>query len=230
MFAVGLTGGIGSGKSFVADRFAAHGVPIVDTDAIAHRITAAHGVAMPAIAREFGTSFVAADGSLDRARMRELVFSDETARRRLEAITHPLIRAETEREWQQAAGPYVMVVVPLLIESGIWKKRVDRVLVVDCSVDTQIERVMRRNAFSRAQVLAIIARQATREARLAAADDVIVNDASADATGAAGAGAADAASADTPDTTSTTSTAHAPPPLEARIAELHRQYLSYAGH
>jgi dephospho-CoA kinase len=211
MFAVGLTGGIGSGKSFVADRFAAHGVPIVDTDAIAHRITAAHGVAMPAIAREFGASFVAADGSLDRARMRELVFSDETARRRLEAITHPLIRTETEREWQQAAGPYVMVVVPLLIESGIWKKRVDRVLVVDCSVDTQIERVMRRNAFSRAQVLAIIARQATREARLAAADDVIVND--------SGSGAANA-----------TNSAHAPPNLEARIAELHRQYLSYAGH
>jgi dephospho-CoA kinase len=229
MFAVGLTGGIGSGKSFVADRFAALGVPIVDTDAIAHRITAAHGVAMPAIAREFGASFVAADGSLDRARMRELVFSDETARRRLEAITHPLIRTETEREWQQAAGPYVMVVVPLLIESGIWKKRVDRVLVIDCSVDTQIERVMRRNAFSRAQVLAIIARQATREARLAAADDVIVNDSGAGVAGA-GTDAASAGVANSTDAASTTNTSRAPPNLEARIAELHRQYLSYAGH
>jgi dephospho-CoA kinase len=175
MFAVGLTGGIGSGKSFVADRFAARGVPIVDTDAIAHRITAPQGLAMPAIASEFGASFVGPDGSLDRARMRALVFSDETARRRLEAITHPLIRAETERERREAGGPYVMIVVPLLVESGSWKTRVNRVLVVDCNIETQIERVMRRNAFTREQVLAIIARQATREARLEAADDVIIN-------------------------------------------------------
>jgi dephospho-CoA kinase len=176
MFAVGLTGGIGSGKSFVAERFAARGVPIVDTDAIAHRITAPHGLAMPAIASAFGASFVAPDGSLDRPLMRALVFGDETARRRLEAITHPLIRAETEREWQQAHGPYVIIVVPLLVESGTWKTRVNRVLVVDCSIETQIARVMQRNGFTREQVLAIIARQATREARMAAADDVIVND------------------------------------------------------
>jgi dephospho-CoA kinase len=176
MFVVGLTGGIGSGKSTVADLFAARGVPLVDTDLIAHRITAPHGIAMPHIAAEFGTEFVAADGSLDRARMRTLVFSDETARKRLEGITHPLIRAETEREEREAQGPYVIVVVPLLVESGTWKNRVNRVLTVDCSVDTQIARVMSRNGFSREQVLAIIARQATREARLAAADDVIVND------------------------------------------------------
>jgi dephospho-CoA kinase len=176
MFVVGLTGGIGSGKSTVADLFAAHGVPLVDTDVIAHRITAPHGIAMPSIAAEFGTAFVAADGSLDRARMRELVFSDEAARKRLETITHPLIRAETEREQHEAHGPYVIVVVPLLVESGSWKNRVNRVLSVDCSVDTQIARVMSRNGFSRDQVLAIIARQATREARLAAADDVIDND------------------------------------------------------
>ncbi|MCC8403416.1 dephospho-CoA kinase [Paraburkholderia sp. MMS20-SJTN17] len=175
MFVVGLTGGIGSGKSTVADLFAARGVPLVDTDVIAHRITAPHGLAMPHIAAEFGTEFVAADGSLDRARMRTLVFSDETARKRLEGITHPLIRAETEREAREAQGPYVIVVVPLLVESGTWKSRVNRVLTVDCSVDTQIARVMSRNGFSRQQVLAIIARQATREARLAAADDVIVN-------------------------------------------------------
>ena len=176
MFAVGLTGGIGSGKSTVADLFAAHGVPLVDTDLIAHRITASQGIAMPQIAAEFGQSFVAADGSLDRARMRALVFSDDGARKRLEGITHPLIRAETEREQREARGPYVIVVVPLLVESGNWKTRVNRVLTVDCSVDTQISRVMNRNGFSREQVLAIIARQATREARLAAADDVIDND------------------------------------------------------
>ncbi|MBB4511302.1 dephospho-CoA kinase [Paraburkholderia fungorum] len=176
MFVVGLTGGIGSGKSTVADLFAAHGVPLVDTDVIAHRITAPHGIAMPQIAAEFGDSFVAADGSLDRARMRTLVFSDEGARKRLEGITHPLIRAETEREQRDAQGPYVIVVVPLLVESGNWRTRVNRVLTVDCSVETQIARVMSRNGFSREQVLAIIARQATREARLAAADDIINND------------------------------------------------------
>ncbi|MDT8841926.1 dephospho-CoA kinase [Paraburkholderia fungorum] len=176
MFVVGLTGGIGSGKSTVADLFAAHGVPLVDTDLIAHRITAPHGIAMPQIAAEFGDSFVAADGSLDRARMRTLVFSDEGARKRLEGITHPLIRAETEREQREAQGPYVIVVIPLLVESGNWKTRVNRVLTVDCSVETQIARVMSRNGFSREQVLAIIARQATREARLAAADDIINND------------------------------------------------------
>ncbi|TKC90930.1 dephospho-CoA kinase [Trinickia terrae] len=199
MFAVGLTGGIGSGKSTVADFFAAYGVPIVDTDFIAHRITAPNGVAMPLIAKEFGADFVAADGSLDRARMRALVFSDNTARARLEAITHPLIRAETERERNAATGPYLIVVVPLLVESGTWKARVDRVLAVDCSVDTQIARVMRRNAFSREQALAIIDKQATREARLAAADDVIVNeDAGLDE-------------------------------LPVQVERLHRQYLSLAG-
>ncbi|MGF6567956.1 dephospho-CoA kinase [Paraburkholderia sp. GAS333] len=176
MFVVGLTGGIGSGKSTVADLFAAHGVPLVDTDLIAHRITAPRGLAMPQIAAEFGEAFVAPDGSLDRAQMRALVFSDEGARKRLEAITHPLIRAETEREQHEAQGPYVIIVVPLLVESGSWKNRVNRVLTVDCSVETQIARVMNRNGFSREQVLAIIARQATREARLAAADDVIDND------------------------------------------------------
>ena len=176
MFVVGLTGGIGSGKSTVADLFATQGVPLVDTDLIAHRITAPQGIAMPQIAAEFGDAFVAPNGSLDRARMRTLVFSDEGARKRLEAITHPLIRAETEREQREAQGPYVIVVVPLLVESGNWKTRVNRVLSVDCSVETQISRVMNRNGFSREQVLAIIARQATREARLAAADDVIDND------------------------------------------------------
>ncbi|HTH74338.1 MAG TPA: dephospho-CoA kinase [Trinickia sp.] len=177
MFAVGLTGGIGSGKTTVADLFAKHGIAIVDTDVIAHRVTAPGGAAMPLIEQAFGAPFVAPDGSLDRAKMRALVFSDNEAKAKLEAIMHPLIRAETEREREAASGPYVVIVVPLLVESGAWKTRVDRVLVVDCGIETQIARVMRRNAFSREQVLAIIARQATREARLAAADDVVVNDA-----------------------------------------------------
>lgn len=177
MFVVGLTGGIGSGKTTVADLFAARGVSIVDTDLIAHRITAPGGLAMHGIAQAFGADYVAADGSLDRAKMRALIFSDDTAKRRLEAITHPLIRAETDRESREAQGVYLMLVVPLLVESGNWNTRVDRVLVVDCDVETQIARVMRRNGFAREQVEAIIARQASRDARLSAADDVIVNDA-----------------------------------------------------
>ncbi|MFM0326265.1 dephospho-CoA kinase [Caballeronia glebae] len=176
MFSIGLTGGIGSGKSTVADLFAARGVPLIDTDLIAHQITAPGGVAMPLIASEFGDDFIAADGSLDRAKMRALVFADDTAKARLEGIVHPLIRAETERQRIAAQGAYHIVVVPLLVESGEWASRVSRVLVVDCPVETQIERVMRRNGFTREQVLAIIAKQASREARLAAADDIVVND------------------------------------------------------
>ncbi|MEX3630477.1 MAG: dephospho-CoA kinase [Burkholderia sp.] len=182
MFSVGLTGGIGSGKTTVANRFGARGATLVDTDAIAHQVTAPGGAAMPAIVAAFGPAFAAADGSLDRARMRALVFGDEAARKRLEAITHPLIRAETEQQAARANGPYVIFVVPLLVESGNWRNRVDRVLVVDCEVETQIARVMQRNGFAREQVEAIVARQATRAARLAAADDVILNEAAPDAT------------------------------------------------
>jgi dephospho-CoA kinase len=176
MFSIGLTGGIGSGKSTVADLFAAHGVTLVDADLIAHQVTAPGGVAMPLIASEFGDDFVAPNGALDRKKMRELVFSDDTAKARLEAIVHPLIRAETERQRNAAGGAYHIVVVPLLVEPGDWKARVSRVLVVDCPVDTQIARVMKRNGFTRDQVLAIIAKQATREARIEAADDIVTND------------------------------------------------------
>jgi dephospho-CoA kinase len=179
MFSIGLTGGIGSGKTTVADLFAAHGVTVIDTDLIAHGITAPGGVAMPLIESEFGREFVAENGSLDRAKMRARVFADDAAKARLEAITHPLIRAETERQRSMARGAYHIVVVPLLVESGNWSSRANRILAVDCPVETQIERVMQRNGFSREQVLAIIARQATREARLAAADDIVVNDANA---------------------------------------------------
>jgi dephospho-CoA kinase len=179
MFSIGLTGGIGSGKTTVADLFAARGVPVIDTDLIAHGVTAPGGVAMPLIEASFGAEYVAPDGSLDRAKMRDRVFGDDAAKARLEAIVHPLIRAESERQRHAASGPYHIVVVPLLVESGNRATRADRILVVDCPVETQIERVMRRNGFSREQVLAIIARQVTREARLAIADDVVLNDESA---------------------------------------------------
>lgn len=178
MFSVGLTGGIGSGKTLVADRFASLGVTIIDSDVLAHAVTAAGGAAMPAIEAAFGREFVAADGSLERNRMRALVFSDGEAKRRLESITHPLIRAASEAAAQAATGPYRIFVIPLLAESRdpAREGRFDRVLVVDCARETQIERVMKRNGFSRAQVEAIIERQASRAERLALADDVIEND------------------------------------------------------
>jgi len=176
-YAIGLTGGIGSGKTTVANLFATHGIAIIDTDAIAHSITAPGGAAMPAIRRDFGDAFVAPDGSLDRTRMREAVFSDNAAKARLEAITHPLIRTECERAAAEAEGPYLIFVVPLLVESGTWRERVQRILVVDCTEETQIARVMSRNRFTREQVQAIMARQASRAQRLAAADDIIDNDA-----------------------------------------------------
>lgn len=176
-FSVGLTGGIGSGKSTVADRFAELGAAIVDTDAIAHAITAPGGAAIAALRARFGDAYVADNGALDRARMRELVFADPDAKRALESILHPLIRAQAEEIAQRAAGnaPYVMFVVPLLVESGNWTTRVARVLVVDCPVDVQIERVIRRNRIDAAAVRAIVAQQASRSRRLAAADDVLYN-------------------------------------------------------
>jgi dephospho-CoA kinase len=176
-FTVGLTGGIGSGKSLVAKMFAAHGAAIVDTDRIARALTAPHGAAMPAVLAEFGADFADADGALDRARMRALVFSDPGAKRRLESILHPMIRDAVFAEAQVAAGPYVIFDIPLLVESGSWKSRVHRVLVVDCPEALQIERVMARNGLSEEQVRAIMAAQASREARLAAADDIVANDA-----------------------------------------------------
>lgn len=184
-FSIGLTGGIGSGKTLVADLFAAHGASIIDTDQIAHQLTAAGGRAIPAIRDNFGNAFLTAEGALDRARMRERVFSDAGERRKLEAILHPLIADETECAAQQATGSYLIFVVPLLVESGRWVDRVDRVLVIDCPEATQVERVIRRNQFSVAQVKAIMATQATRADRLAAADEVIVNDGHPDAVAAA---------------------------------------------
>lgn len=180
-FSVGLTGGIGSGKSTVADLFAARGATIIDTDLIAHRLCAPDGAAIEAIRAAFGPAFIRADGAMDRTAMRDKVFSDPAAKQQLEAILHPLIRDQTERAAREAQGAYVMPVVPLLVESGNWIRRVTRVLVVDCPETLQIARVMQRNRLSQTQVHAIMANQASRTARLAAADDVIVNDADAGA-------------------------------------------------
>ncbi|MGZ8289113.1 MAG: dephospho-CoA kinase [Telluria sp.] len=175
-FSVGLTGGIGCGKTTVSDMFAALGASIVDTDQIAHSMTAPHGAAMPAIVAEFGAGFEAPDGSLDRAKMRALVFSDSTARHRLEAILHPRIRDAAYAAASIATGPYVIFVVPLLIESGTWRERVSRVLAIDCAEEIQVARVVARNGMSEEQVRAIMATQVSRPVRLAAADDVVVND------------------------------------------------------
>jgi dephospho-CoA kinase len=174
---VGLTGGIGSGKSAVADLFAEHGIAVIDTDAIAHALTAPGGAAMPAIRAEFGAALAGADDRLDRAAMRALVFADPSARKRLEAILHPMIRNESERLLAAAAArsPYAILMVPLLIEAGNYRKRVDRIAVVDCAEATQIARVMSRNGLAKDEIERILAAQATRAERLAAADDVIDN-------------------------------------------------------
>ncbi len=174
-FLVGLTGGIGSGKTTVADQFSALGVTLVDADLIAHQMTAPNGPAMPALIAAFGADIAAADGRMDRSVMRDKVFKDPSARARLEALLHPMIRAESDRQIAAARSPYVMTVVPLLIETGGHKKRVQRVLVVDCPEEVQIARVMARSALPRDQVLAIMKAQASRAQRLAAADDVVDN-------------------------------------------------------
>lgn len=175
-FSVGLTGGIGSGKSTVADLFAAQGAAVIDTDLIAHQLTAVGGAAIPAIRESFGAGLILPDGAMDRAAMRERVFADPAEKKRLEAIMIPLIRRSTREAAEQAQGAYLLFVVPLLVESGLWQQRVSRVLTVDCPEEVQLRRVMQRNNLSEAQVRAIIASQASRAERLAAADDVISNE------------------------------------------------------
>jgi dephospho-CoA kinase len=179
-FVVGLTGGIGSGKSAAADEFAALGATVVDTDAIAHELTGKGGAAVAAVEKLFGKEFVAG-GAMDRKRMRERVFAEPAAKRALEGLLHPMIREESARRIAAAAGPYVVHVVPLLIESPDYRKRVDRVLVVDCPEETQLERVRARSGLSEHEVHAIMRGQASRAERLAAADDVIDNRGSRDA-------------------------------------------------
>lgn len=174
-FVVGLTGGIGSGKSAAAEHFARLGAAVVDTDAIAHELTRAGGAAIPAIRAQFGDAMIAPGGAMDRAKMRALVFADPQAKQRLEALLHPMIRAEAERRIAAAHAPYVVLVVPLLVESGNYRERVSRVLVVDCPEALRIARVVARSGLAPSEVEAIIRSQASRETRLAAADDVIDN-------------------------------------------------------
>jgi dephospho-CoA kinase len=175
-FSVGLTGGIGCGKTVVSDIFADLGAAVIDTDKIARALTLPGGVAIPAIRQHFGDDYVMPDGAMDRGRMRELVFSDAGAREELENILHPLIRAETDRTASEMRGAYPLYVVPLLIESGTWRLQVSRILVVDCEETLQIERVMRRSGLAEPQVRSIMSAQVSRPDRLAAADDVLVND------------------------------------------------------
>ena len=179
-FVVGLTGGIGSGKSAVSDQFAALGATVVDTDVIARELTDRGGAAVAEVERIFGKEFIAG-GAMDRKRMRDHVFADPAAKRALEGLLHPMIRAESARRSVAASGPYVIHVVPLLIESPDYRRRVDRVLVVDCPEDTQVERVRARSGLSVDEVRAIMRSQASRAERLAAADDVIDNSGPRDA-------------------------------------------------
>ena len=172
---LGLTGGIGSGKSTVAQLLATMGAQVLDADALSRASTAAGGSAMPDIRRVFGDSFVAPDGSLNRDRMRERVFSDPTARHALEAIVHPCVHQAMDEALRHSSAPCTVFDVPLLVESGRWRSRVDEVLVVDCDTETQTIRVMARSGWTAEAVNAVIRQQATRTQRLAAADAVLFN-------------------------------------------------------
>ena len=181
MFVVGLTGGIGSGKSTVADCFAAASVPVIDTDVIARELTAPGGTALGTIRAAFGATVMQPDGTLDRAALRRRVFADAPARRQLESILHPMIRQRVEQMLAALTASYVVIVIPLLVESGGYRDLLDRVLVVDCPEDLQIARVVTRSGLSRDEVKAILAVQASRAERLAVADDVMSNTASPEA-------------------------------------------------
>jgi dephospho-CoA kinase len=174
---VGLTGGIGCGKSTVAKMFQERGAFIIDTDEIAHQLTQSQGLGIAAIRSAFGDRYIMADGALDRARMRELIFSDRVAKQKLESLLHPLIFEQAQGRLQQATqAPYVVMVVPLLLESPAFMQRVQRILVVDCAEHRQIERVLQRSKLSEAEVRAIMAQQTGRARRLNSASDVIHND------------------------------------------------------
>jgi dephospho-CoA kinase len=176
IFTVGLTGGIGCGKSRAADLFAELGATVVDTDAISRELTGPRGGAISAIERAFGSEYVQADGSMDRAAMRTLVFGNPEEKARLEAILHPLIRAQARSLLEQATSRYAIVVVPLLLETGAYRDVVDRVAVVDCDESRQIERVKARSGLTEDEVRAIMATQIDRQRRIEHADDVLNND------------------------------------------------------
>jgi len=176
MFKLGLTGGIGSGKSTVSKLLANWGASLIDTDQLARDLTGPGGAGIEPIRDVFGSEMIDSSGAMDRARMREHVFADETARLKLESILHPMIAAATERAAQQAEGRYIVFEVPLLVESGRWLSRVDRVCVIDCDRQTQLARVQARNGMPILTIERILDAQAAREERLAVADDVILND------------------------------------------------------
>ena len=200
MLIVGLTGGIGSGKSAVAELFAQLGVAITDTDAIAHALTAPGQPALKAIVNEFGAQYLTPDGALDRAALRHLVFNDAVAKKMLETILHPLIRQAVANELAQpTAAPYRMIVVPLLFETDAYAGIVQRTLVVDCPEEMQIRRAMARSILTEAEVRAVMAAQLSRDARLARANDVILNDASLES-------------------------------LAKQVGEMHKKYLEFARH
>lgn len=180
---IGLTGGIGSGKTAVSNLLGGLGAGIIDTDLISHQITAPGGNAIPLIAKEFGADFIDPKGALNRAKMRALVFADPSARQALEKITHPLIQQETVKqafELAQSGSPYLVFVVPLLIESGSWVKLIDYLVVIDCPEETQIQRVMHRNNMTRLDVENILKAQTDRKVRLAEANAIIENHSSID--------------------------------------------------
>ncbi len=180
MFSIGLTGGIGSGKSKVADWLAEWGAAVIDTDRIAHDLTASGGAAIEPLRAAFGTKAIGSDGALDRDWMRACVFADPAARQRLEAVLHPMIDQAVRDQASRARGLYLVFVVPLLVESGRWRDRVDRICVVDCDPETQVSRVRARSGLTRDTIERIMSAQASRADRLAAADDVIINDDSTD--------------------------------------------------
>lgn len=173
---IGLTGGIGSGKTSTAKFFAALGASVIDTDEIAHELTQPHGPAIDTIRQVFGENFITTEGALDREKMRSLVFSDSASRQKLEAILHPLILMEAVRLVTLTSSPYVMMIVPLLLETDDYRKMVQRILVTDCDEQKQITRTMARSRLGTQEVHAIMAAQITRQKRLKQADDVIIND------------------------------------------------------
>jgi dephospho-CoA kinase len=178
---VGLTGGIGCGKSTVAQLFAARGAVVIDTDEISHQLTQTHGAAIAPIAAAFGHDYISKEGALDRAKMRQFIFADEAARRRLEAILHPLILKQVEARLRQRDDvSYAVIVVPLLLETPAFMQLVQRILVVDCDERVQVARVMQRSQLNEQEVRAIIASQTPRAERVRRADDLIHNDAGLD--------------------------------------------------
>lgn len=175
MLKIGVTGGLGSGKSTVTQAFARLGVPVIDTDEISRKLTSAGGAALPRLREAFGDAVFDANGTLDRKALRALILDDDAARNRLEAILHPMIYAETVRQLEGTVAPYVLIVVPLLVETAMYQRLLDRVLVVDSSPELQVARALARGGWDEAEIRSMLTKQASRQARLAVADDVIDN-------------------------------------------------------